>query len=107
MGPLGAILGNLGAIQEEKRHPQNHSGAVLSVFWPLFWVPKDLYHILGQCVGPCWTSANYWELFGVIWGNFRWIFGAPFQDLDSLSPEYCSGAILSLFWAPKDPNPVQ
>merc|ERR1711940_375778 len=58
--------GQLGAIQEEKRHPQTHSGAVLSVFWPLFWVSKDLYHILGQCVGPCWTSANYWEPFGAI-----------------------------------------
>ena len=32
---------------------------------------------------------------------------APFRDIDSLGPEYCSGAVLSLFWPLFGPQRTQ
>ena len=51
-GPFEAILGHFGVIKEENLDPENHSGAVLSVFRPLFWAQKGLYHIQWECIGP-------------------------------------------------------
>ena len=100
-------MGHFGAIKEENLDPKNHSGAVLSVFRPLFWAQKGLYHIQWECIGPCWTGGDSGGPFGAFGRDYR----APFRDFDSLGPDYCSGALLSLFWpffeVQKDQNPVQ
>ena len=59
-------MGHFGAIKEENLDPENHSGAVLSVFWPLFWAQKGLYHIQWECIGPCWTGGDSGGPFGAI-----------------------------------------
>ena len=74
-------MGHFGAIKEENLDPENHSGAVLSVFWPLFWAQKGLYHIQWECIGPCWTGGDSGGPFGAIWGHFGGIIGPHLEIL--------------------------
>ena len=69
MEPFWAILGHCGAIEGENMDPENHSGAVLSVFWPLFW-PQMALIIYGGCVldpaGLVVTVGGHLGPFGAI-----------------------------------------
>ena len=66
----------------KKLDPENHSGAVLSVFWSLFGAPKATYHILEECVGPCWTGGDCGKPLGPFGRYYR----AQFRDFDSFGP---------------------
>ena len=96
MKAFGAIGGHFGAIQEGKLDPENHSGAVLSVFWSLFGAPKGLYHILKECVGPCQTGGDCGEPLGAIGGHLGPFWRPQLEILIVLALLiwYCSECVL-------------